>query len=514
MPSTIGTIASHNSYHLNPLGLYVSPPILSDLVLHVQPSGGNSNEWNESYTLVQTNSATEWAAAITTTYDELTALKASNSLIPGQTYIISDYQTKWWRQRTEATPTVMTSLVVEPLLVTATSNNTIHSIAKSALYPQDVITYNIDTTWSDFQFSDEVNPNTVIPESKGWIYRRHDVYKNISMPTDWRHITVPCYRVNNASIATWSSTTSYSRGNIVKYDGFLYSSLINSNINITPVNNNSNTNWRRISGFKETEAYLPWRYASDPNFIPVPSVWYHYFSIKNPGLAAGEVKLWYDETNYIEQPVFTDSLVSQGNFDDSGSYNIYVEDGSYGNIFTPNTSQIKLRSGCIYNIIGNTDILEIREYGSRHIIYDSFAIKIDASCGANMLFGCISTNLAEYTAIVTIIDSYDFSMGVDSVYMYCNRCQLSKFGYGFNNNSFVEGCIDVYGTSTSDVAGNYFTQPVYYLNIQAGLNGLNFSSATHVYAAYPKTITKNSAGTAVLTYLDASNVPQYVSPTT
>ena len=463
-------------------------------------SGGDSSKWNSSFSTVQANSATEWTSAITTTYSQLTSLKSSNSLVPGQTYIISDFQTKWWRQRM-GDSTVMTSPIIEPLLVTATSNNQIHSIAKSSLYPQDIITYDINQLGSDFQSQDEVNAMVPIPQNKGWICRRQDTVKNISLPTDWRHVTVPCYRLNTSTIQSWSSASTYTKGAVVKHNGYLYSSLINSNLNNAPINNQTNNTWRRLTNFKETEEYY---HVVNTSFG---------INLANPGNTSS-FAVTYDVNSYIEQPIFTSSVLAQGIFTvGSQTKNIFANNGAVNNIFAGSNVDVVVESDSYGNIFEEMYETKIGKWSTNNRFFSVNFLQIGSNCSYNFISNGEGIRINDSNSQLTCYGGYGLDLDYETFNNYLHQCQYSKFGKEMNQCRFVGGTYSC--NFNAAMTGQYFyTSQVKFLTIDTRLStGIDYTLATHVYANYPKRITANSVGNAILTYLNASNVPQYVSVT-
>jgi hypothetical protein len=112
------------------------------------------------------------------TYAELVSLIGSSMLVVGQVYLLTDYMTTYTQPVTNAT---MSSGVVEQLFLTAVDVNKLHKIAKSKLYPQDIIYYEV-TGDIDNGFGTE-------GFTKGKIYRRIDTLRNNDIGTDWRYVT-------------------------------------------------------------------------------------------------------------------------------------------------------------------------------------------------------------------------------------------------------------------------------------------------------------------------------------
>ena len=73
---------------------------------------------------------------IEVTYSELVNLKNTSSLVKGQNYLLTDYETTYIQPETNVNKS---SGVIEPLIITATDVNKLHNQCKSTLYPQDIV---------------------------------------------------------------------------------------------------------------------------------------------------------------------------------------------------------------------------------------------------------------------------------------------------------------------------------------------------------------------------------------
>ena len=108
------------------------------------------------------------------TYSELSALSQSADLVPGATYLITDYQTIHLILNT----TDINTGTVEPLLVKALSPTEIDKRATSTLFPDDIIEYD---------FANNLAEDNATP-TKGLITFRHDLVRNVSCFYDWRQV--------------------------------------------------------------------------------------------------------------------------------------------------------------------------------------------------------------------------------------------------------------------------------------------------------------------------------------
>ena len=71
-----------------------------------------------------------YVPVIEVTYDELVNLKNTSSLIKGQNYLLTDYMTTYEQPNTGL---IKSSGVIEPLILTAVSENQISNVCRSTL---------------------------------------------------------------------------------------------------------------------------------------------------------------------------------------------------------------------------------------------------------------------------------------------------------------------------------------------------------------------------------------------
>ena len=130
------------------------------------------------------------------TYAQLLTAISGNTLIPGQKYRITDYQTVHTVYLTSDTNTGP----VEPLIVTALTANSISSVAYSESYPNDIVIYSYQNT-------------VQMPgATKGFIRRRIDMDKNIDICFDFRAVKFRAWQVTQAA---YSNLTQYKINEVV-----------------------------------------------------------------------------------------------------------------------------------------------------------------------------------------------------------------------------------------------------------------------------------------------------------
>lgn len=155
------------------------------------------------------------------TYLELTTLITNNSLIKGNTYLLSDYMTTYTQPVTLASKS---SGIIEPLYLTALNVNKLSNIAYSQLYPEDIIYYEV-TGYVGENLDTE-------GFTKGKIYRRIDTQRNNDIGTDWRHVK---YDRNGVDKLLFEDYTICNNNIIKTY--FLFNNVIGGNCYSNTINN-------------------------------------------------------------------------------------------------------------------------------------------------------------------------------------------------------------------------------------------------------------------------------------
>lgn len=320
---------------------------------------------------------------IDVTYSELTGLKASNNLIPGETYKITDFRLMWWNQ--SVNNLTIKSGSIEPIIVTAIGTNSIYSEARSAIHKNDIIYYDVDAissnTWGIWK------KNTQIPNFKGWIYRRIDNQNNIDIGWDWRNITVPCRKVNVSSIPQWSSAGYIPQNYVVRYSGKLYYSnqtIIGQYTQIKPNDEISGVLfWEPLTSFYEEYTYFPC-IGNNPSFSE-PDTDYGYSSELLYNLYLNKIYgQYWSILSYtgqeIQQPTFTSNVTGSGYQYLTGIKNIYINNG-FNNIFYHYPSNLGVENDKQFPKISNIKINK----AYINLISNNFSSNIFDNCGFNTI---------------------------------------------------------------------------------------------------------------------------------
>ena len=441
---------------------------------------------------------------LNTTYSTLTGLKATSGLLSGQLYRISDFVLKWNNQSINDS-TVKTAASGEPLIVAALSNKQIYHLAQSEIYPQDTIYYNIDAS-SSYSWG-TINNNVAIPDFKGWIYRRVDNLLNIDIPYDWRNITVNCCKPDVSSVPNYSGNYQYNRLDVVRATGAgvlgptgkLYYSIVTGNSGHDFSEDNF---WSSLSPHTESGTY----FATDES--------YGFQALyDDDGIEDFRVNLPAITGSRIQQPIFTNTLSSQGTFYLNNVHDIKIE-GGYSNVilgigFYSNTIGNNFQNNTIgpyfyQNTIGNNfqnNIIGATVYTFvGNIIGDDFQYNNIARDFRNntiknyMRYNSIRTcdnNFIGYNFFDNITqDMYASSIGASfNVNIIQNSFQYNTIGVGFANNiieyNFYSNTIGynfslntIGNNSNSNTIGNSFSENTVGNLFYNNTIGNNFNSNT------------------------------------
>ena len=372
--------------------------------------------------------------AVNTTYSKLTGLKSITGLIPGQYYRISDFHLMWYNQSYNDN-TIKSGISTEPLTVLAVSGNKISHEAKSELYPQDTIYYDIDAsgsyTWGT------INNNASIPNFKGWIYRRTNNKLNIDIGWDWRNITVNCCRPDLGGIDIYDTGVAYPYSYIVKNNqGKLYYSTVDNN------QNNSLTNvnfWTQVTvNLIEGETFFP---TDEFNLI---------FNINANVLGYPSVGTMYlipaDTGSRIQQPTFTSIVTGKGDFSLINCKNIKIEGGYsnviqglnfYDNVIGNNCNENLIVSNFFNNIIGNNfiDNFTTNNFSQNQIANNFSSNIIGTSFQRNNIANSCSSNIVGSSFINNQVGN-NFSSNVIGIAFFYNQIG-NNFQTNFVRNSFA-----------------------------------------------------------------------------
>jgi hypothetical protein len=369
--------------------------------------------------------------AINVTYAELVSLINISGLTINQTYKLTDYRTVHYMFDYNVRLNEINTGELEPLLLTAISTNSLSQIAKSTLYPQDIINYDWKSDYwiQDIAFATAENISgttmspdltnvTLIPNYKGVIYRREDTKNNVILGYDFRHVKFRRWKFN---YPIWDSGTTYNLDERVQVpsDGVYFSSVSGNTDNLVT----DTTKWSKIIDYNLTEYWCcNSSDALDVNDF-IDAYTFHGFdqwntydiSVKDViinSLNDTYTQFWGYIGSSLSNSVFylgtnNDTYQSYTTFD----INIapFFELNTIGDDF--NSNNIGILSNT--NIIGNAFILnKIGNYFQSNIIGNTF--------GMNIAGNDFQGNIIEYQSVYNIIG---------------NSFQSNTIGIGFQKNN-------------------------------------------------------------------------------
>lgn len=410
----------------------------------------------------------------TLTHSELLAEIAAGTLHKGESITISDYRTVHTIPSTTDTNTGD----LEPLLVTAISNNELKPEAYSLAFPDDVIYYN------------PVNDQTKVAGcTKGYIYRRIDTKQFNDFPFDFRQVKFRRWQINAPD---WVVGTTYAKGNVVQKPSTaeLYISLANDNIGnpVTDV-----IFWRRFEW--DNLSYVSWTATSwiiGNISIPCTSLYNDYYFF-----ADGSYTTCFSNQKYM---VFDADLISQNN---TVVFGANFQNNTIGTNFNYNS----IGSNFQYNRIGaNFRKNTIGANFQKNTIGANFQ---NNSIGATFENNSIEANF-QGNNIGATFDNNSIEANFESNSIGANFFN-NNIGANFNSNSIGD---EFYSNSIgagfySNSIGTYFQSNQVADNFNNCLGtptGVDFTSVTQVAEAYTCELFTNASGLPRLRYYDTSDV--------
>lgn len=393
----------------------------------------------------------EGGGVIDVTYDELLALMDSSGdgLVPGQFYRITDFATShniydYWTPLAE-----VHTEGIEPLIVFATSENTIAEQVWSEINPNDIIHYDVTNNLCE----DTTTSRT------GKITYRKDTERNIETYYDFRGVVFRRWKVwlDGFGYPLFSDENSYVFGDFVIYNDAVYyciKDITDIDSGDTPETLTSN-----FSYFINSVDYL---LHEGGNF---------YLNLGGNPLTGGSIMVYADPSEFKDFYTFSNSNgeeksewfkdISIG-FEMYLGYNniIFIETGAdttFSIKFDSNCSSITFGaanyyltfgSGCYSMLIGNANYYLTFGYGCNGMLIgnDNYQIKFDDDCyfitivDGNYNITCKYFNLG----ILIDVNNHDilFNDSVSAI-MITASCYNIEFGAGCSNITIAESSYNV-----------------------------------------------------------------------
>ncbi len=429
--------------------------------------------------------------ALPLNYSQLAGLASSSSLVAGQNYLINDYRTVHTIPNTSDTNTGN----LEPLIVTAVSATALSPIAKSTIYPNDIIYYSLEN-----------NASVVTGSLYGYIYRRIDTVQNNDIPFDFRNVKFRRWQLNVTIQDATGAVGNYIPGQIVKKTATneIYVKLnYKLSVDFSSVNS-----WAALP-FNNVEYCSPtsgnWVISSNaylPITIPCSSSYSDYkmwasnsiydtsfnnifLSPSNSNILTNTNTIFFGQNiqnNFIGGFFYNNSIL--GNFQNN-NFNNYVYNNMIGTDVIKNTS-----NGFFYNNIvcgqsGNntfdveyssniSSVIFNANKFSAEAMYNTFALQFSGnltgqyfqrnifgySCYKNTIGSSCSNNLIGDNAIANTIASFFINNVIGDGFRQNDVCDLFQ-GRNFTSSTYVYN--SYYCQLVTGVSG-YFL--IYYDGIQ------------------------------------------------
>ncbi len=421
-------------------------------------------------------------------YNNLVSAIDEGGLVEGSYYRITDFATVHWMTEVNLSEETFPYILDEgnriihtganePLIVIATSSNTISTEAWSATYPQDIIKYDWNpANWSSISaFVDSDDGVTPVTGFKGVIIRREDTLLANKVNFDYREIT---YRLWNIEQTAWDVATEYNAGSFVQYGTKIYYGLDTG----TGMEPETTEGW---------ESY--WRLLLDLNdgtggmnsYVSFSSSGLYNISIDN------NIPI-VDTSDFVDRTMFADDISSHNQFDECTfvpftifgtrcSYNSFGIGCSY-NTFGIGCSSNTFGIGCSSNTFGTGCYIN--------------------SFGTNCYGNTFGTNCSSNT-FGTNCSSNTFGTGC-SYNSFGTRCSYNSFGTRCYYNSFGTECSS--NTFGTECYFNTFPNSSY-KNELKDVHGKDYTLSTHFSTNASTLIHQMAGGNVYQTYIDVSGTP-------
>jgi hypothetical protein len=364
------------------------------------------------------------------TYAELAAAISAGTLNKGESITISDYATSHNIYDGSTRLVTVHTETVEPLLVTATSSNTLDIRAKSVLFPKDIIHYDV----SDNLCEDGTTART------GKITFRADHLGN-ETHYDFRGVIFRRWKFDLSGFDAWVSGGTFTRGTNYTYNNKLFyctNSISGSTQNPEQLTANFNyvtDNQRWLSWQTQTIELGGDPVAEDVIYIPVDNSAYFDFYTFSDATGA-EKSEWFRDVKlemilytttslYYNNIVFIETGNEQTKAVEFGLNCFFMTFGNYNsyNTFGNSNSSNTFGNGNSSNTFGNGN--SYNTFGD----YNSYNTFTGIAVIKNTFKNSVKGNGIDYSASTHLVGDYD--------------CEISRREDGtarlkYINNSDVE----------------------------------------------------------------------------
>lgn len=464
---------------------------------------------------------------IEVSYTELTNLISTSGLSEGSLYLINDYQTIYIQPdyySPFSSKPIDDSMIktggTEPIVVLATSNNTLSINAWSILFPNDTLEY--------VSISEDLYSGNI---TKGKIIRRKDIVGN-DFPFDFRKVKFKRYKSFNGPIETMTVFTSgsgYSDGIAYVDDTMVLITTLGGQIT-------SATLFRNYGGeFEVGATYSVTQNGGSNGIITVTSIYdddtyYEFYrQFYDTGLGSREYTVFGTESELDDDTyqIGAYNNVIEYNLDNTYNiwfYNTIMSYGGYSNNFSKNvynnTFYYKPSSNLVVGVIKNSLFMNSFEnnqvYGEIEYVRVLEGDEVNETCKGNVIkpFGriySVAINAEFYGNIIEgDLQIVDFKSMVNSkiegLVAQSGSILNSSLKNVYNGTRFIiNNCVldyfvenygsDFYGTeplnlsncifknwNNNDIMGNVYNVK-HTLTSTSSINGCQFGSYSNPYNA-------------------------------
>lgn len=478
----------------------------------------------------------------TTTYQGILELISSSRLIPGDNYLISDYQTTYWMPN--ASPPELISCSVEPLVVTAATTSSLFAEAKSSMYPKDIIYYDVDS-----------NQTYCTGSSKGYIYRRIDTKYNNDIGMDFRNVKFRRWQLNITDV--WTGSVSYPRGYTVVKSGSneLYTSLTGSNLN----NALTTSKWKRfewdnyqyvgvnpstwiIGGWgltsslavsssyedfylfsttpTKTRNEVNWDKVHNNTLVPVNRTTGEQFAGRVMSASLDIIKslsstFFYEGKTTGWMNVWLIEGI-KNNKCGGGFHNNVIgcaHDNIFGNNFHDNSIGLIAENVCSHDVKYNSIV------GSMNNIFSGEfeANFMDGVSYSEFGYGCWANTVANgfFENKVSLLqgNNIGFNFKGNTALTFFDGIKVNNIGDDFMSNICMDkfsgnniGNSCKYNIFKAEFFNNTLSNNFIYNTVNVNVSATNLTGSTILYSAYSKDIVKNQSGTLKVAWWNTSDV--------
>jgi hypothetical protein len=450
------------------------------------------------------------------TYSQLVAKVNAGKLNTGKKYVISDYQTIY---KQPVTDLLVVNSVIEPLVVTALTPNTLSEIAFSTINPKDIIHYTIN--------NDDTLYTWTTSQCKGVIYRRIDQYGN-DLPYDFRGIRFRRWAIDYANIPVWNNAgVSYSVGDVIKFnnDNKLYVCVFAHTSDPTTAPTITKTRWfqffRDCAGtgkiyYSTTNTGIAFNVLNANSTIPVDANdyidYYTFYDLTNstdhsvssrvknnfisPSVITSTNGSKYKLTNSVfigtDTSIYDNNIINHGLFENNTVIR-HFQNNIINGIFSDNYTDGSFSGNSVLsfrnNILTNSFAYnEISNNFSYNLIGEGFQNnKIGDYYAQNVHSGTFFRNTVSYDCVV------NHFIGSCTNNVIGNRCASNKISSSFDDNNI----------------GNFFRDNTISTNFQQNIIGNYFSSNTADYGFMENVIGNNMVLNTISTYFQGNSIGNY-----